>query len=133
MKRGMGRRKKGGEGGAEGERGEEEERRRHWKFTHHTHIPTVAKWEGVCPPTHVRRSGRCVSGPGKEAAGYSTVAGGAPPRPPPLPLSFIRRTLHVGSKEAEPLLLQHQLIAPAGVTSVCSLCTVFCFLFFLFF
>lgn len=62
----------------EGER-EEEDGRRRWKFTHHTHTPTVAKWEGVCPPTHVRRSERCESGPGGEAAGYSTVAGGAPP------------------------------------------------------
>lgn len=77
MKRGRGRIKKSGGGGAEGGR----EGRGRWKEALEVYIPTVAKWEGVCPPTHVRRSERCESGPGGEAAGYSTVAGGAPPTP----------------------------------------------------
>lgn len=62
--------------------------------TTHTNVPHGANWEGVCPPTLVQRSRRCVSGPGKEAAGYSTVAGGAPPPHPStlfLPLTFIRK------------------------------------------
>lgn len=85
----------------------------------------------------MRRSGRCESGPGKEAAGYSTVAGGASPHPPPPPSSSSSSVIYKNTT-----CRQHRGgVAPASAPADCNgrghfsssfvhnLFVLFCFVF----
>lgn len=48
------------------------------KFTHmQGDVAAVAKWKGVCPPTHVEKPGDVCLGLASRLLAYSTVAGGA--------------------------------------------------------